>query len=75
PSEGSQGGALDTATPNAKAKPKAKAKYDKPTTLVNNTIEENIELSKLPPGQQALLPKTPPNNQGCTSKEGQEEEG
>ncbi|MFM7981634.1 MAG: hypothetical protein ACKPKO_20185, partial [Candidatus Fonsibacter sp.] len=37
PSGGPQGGAFGIATPKAKAKPRAKAKYEKPEALVQNT--------------------------------------
>ncbi|MFM7982591.1 MAG: hypothetical protein ACKPKO_25040, partial [Candidatus Fonsibacter sp.] len=57
PSGAPQGGAFGVAVPKARAKPRAKAKYEKPVASVNNTIEELIESSKLPPGQQGLLPK------------------
>ncbi|MFM7980548.1 MAG: hypothetical protein ACKPKO_14645, partial [Candidatus Fonsibacter sp.] len=42
PSEGPQDGAFGTATPKAWAKPRAKAKDDKPEASVKNTIEEII---------------------------------
>ncbi|MFM7982322.1 MAG: hypothetical protein ACKPKO_23680, partial [Candidatus Fonsibacter sp.] len=75
PSGGPQGGAFGVAIPKARAKPRAKAKNDKPEAYVQNTIEEIIESSKLPPGQQALLPKRHLTTKAVRPNNGQEEEG
>ena len=42
---------------------------------VQKTMEEIIESSKLPPAEQALLPKKAPDHQSGTPKKGTKEKG
>ena len=46
-----------------------------PEAPVKKTIEEIIESSKLPPGQQALLPKRPLNTKAARPKKGRKKKG
>ena len=65
-----------------KVAPKAKAKLSHPSKeqkkkggSVKNTIEEIIEASNLPPGQQALLPKHRLTTKVARPKKGRKKKG
>ena len=59
-----------------RARQGAKAKEeDKQESSVKNTIEEIIESSKLPPGQQALLPKRHLTTKAARPKKGRKTKG
>ncbi|MFM7984174.1 MAG: hypothetical protein ACKPKO_33110, partial [Candidatus Fonsibacter sp.] len=72
---GPQGGAFGVAIPKARAKPRSKAKDEKPEASVKNTIDKIIESSKLPPGQQALLPKRHLTTKAARPKKGRKKKG
>ena len=70
--------------PQAGAKAKAKGKQKprqrsisprKKGGSVSNSIEEIIEASKLPPGQQVLLPKNRLNTKAARPKKGRQKKG